>query len=213
MQNVLILGANGTIGRQVTERLLNETDAHLTLFLRNASRLTITDPARETVIEGDAIDAVTVNRAMVNQDIVFETLGGDTEHEQQAQVITAAMEKAHVSRLLWITGIGIENELTGAFKEWENQAVGDLMSVSVRAADVIKNSALNYTLIRCAWMTNDATIDYDTSASGTTVTNTIVSRASVSDYVIKLITDSTRDNRASIAVFQPSTEADSPAGY
>ena len=97
MQNILILGANGTIGRQVTERLLNETDAHLTLFLRNASRLTVTDPTRETVIEGDATDAVAVNRAMVNQDIVFETLGGDTEHEQQAQVITTSMEKAHVS--------------------------------------------------------------------------------------------------------------------
>ena len=39
-KNVTILGANGQIARLVEDRLINEDkDIHLTLMLRNASRL------------------------------------------------------------------------------------------------------------------------------------------------------------------------------
>jgi hypothetical protein len=37
--NVLILGANGQIARVATGLFLEQTDAHLTLYLRKAKRL------------------------------------------------------------------------------------------------------------------------------------------------------------------------------
>ncbi len=43
MTNVLILGANGKIAKLAETQLLAETDHHLTLFLRRASRLTVAD--------------------------------------------------------------------------------------------------------------------------------------------------------------------------
>ena len=39
MTNVLILGASGGIARVATDLFLKETDARLTLYLRNARRL------------------------------------------------------------------------------------------------------------------------------------------------------------------------------
>lgn len=39
MKKVLILGANGQIARLVIPRLLQETDVHLTLYLRKSTRL------------------------------------------------------------------------------------------------------------------------------------------------------------------------------
>jgi nucleoside-diphosphate-sugar epimerase len=57
MTNVLILGAAGHIARHAEADLLKDSQAHLTYFLRNAGRLTITDASRETRIEGDVTDA------------------------------------------------------------------------------------------------------------------------------------------------------------
>lgn len=39
MKKVLILGVNGQIARLVIPRLLQETDVHLTLYLRKSARL------------------------------------------------------------------------------------------------------------------------------------------------------------------------------
>jgi saccharopine dehydrogenase-like NADP-dependent oxidoreductase len=46
MKNVLILGANGQVARLAIDRFLRDTDAKLTLFLRNPRRSGRVDPAR-----------------------------------------------------------------------------------------------------------------------------------------------------------------------
>jgi saccharopine dehydrogenase-like NADP-dependent oxidoreductase len=43
MKKVLILGANGRIARVATKLFLERTDAQLTLYLRKANRLRLTD--------------------------------------------------------------------------------------------------------------------------------------------------------------------------
>lgn len=50
MTKVLIFGAHGQIARVTTELFLDKTDAHLTLYLRNAGRLG--HPPRLFVITG-----------------------------------------------------------------------------------------------------------------------------------------------------------------
>ncbi|WP_283780670.1 NAD(P)H-binding protein [Peribacillus frigoritolerans] len=56
MTNVLILGANGSLARVAIDRFLKETDAQLTLYMRNSRRLRNIDSNRVQVIEGDVID-------------------------------------------------------------------------------------------------------------------------------------------------------------
>ncbi len=50
MSNVLILGANGSVACYAIDLFLNETDARLTLYLRNARRLRNVDSTRARVI-------------------------------------------------------------------------------------------------------------------------------------------------------------------
>lgn len=52
MKKIIILGANGQIARLVRQRLLNETDAQITLYLRNSARINDLNESRETIIEG-----------------------------------------------------------------------------------------------------------------------------------------------------------------
>ncbi len=52
MTRVLILGANGQLARNTTRYFLEHTDAELTLYLRQASRLRNPNPTRVAKVWG-----------------------------------------------------------------------------------------------------------------------------------------------------------------
>jgi NAD(P)-dependent dehydrogenase (short-subunit alcohol dehydrogenase family) len=64
--NVLILGAAGGIARVATDLFLRETDAHLTLYLRDRDARRLERPAshRVRVVEGDVLDTAQLTAAM-----------------------------------------------------------------------------------------------------------------------------------------------------
>ena len=53
MKHILLLGATGTAGSAIAEKLLSNTDYHVTLFARHAGER-FSDSPRTTVISGDA---------------------------------------------------------------------------------------------------------------------------------------------------------------
>jgi saccharopine dehydrogenase-like NADP-dependent oxidoreductase len=55
MKNVIILGASGNIAKQVIDLLVKQDDFHLTLFLRNKSRLSSEDVTQCRIVEGSVI--------------------------------------------------------------------------------------------------------------------------------------------------------------
>ena len=101
MKRVLILGANGQIARLVIPRLLQETDVHLTLYLREIARLQSLESERVDVLEGDVNDFAALTRAMKGQDIVYANLGG--QFEPMVANIVKAMEENQVSRLTYLS--------------------------------------------------------------------------------------------------------------
>ncbi len=106
MTKVLILGAHGQIARVATDLFLKETAAHLMLYLRNARRLrNIGHEDRVRVVEGDVLDVKTLEAAMTGQDVVYANLAG--QMEQQARCIVQAMETTGVTRLIFISSMGI----------------------------------------------------------------------------------------------------------
>lgn len=109
MTKVLILGANGQLARNTTRVFLKDAKAHLTLYLRRASRLANPDPKRVTVVEGDVLDAATLQTAMRGQDVVYANLAGDMA--PQASVIVDVMHAAGVKRLIFISSMGIYREV------------------------------------------------------------------------------------------------------
>ncbi len=64
MTNVLVLGAAGQIARVATRLFLETTDAHLTLYLRNARRLRGLPADRARVVEGDVLDVKKLGEAV-----------------------------------------------------------------------------------------------------------------------------------------------------
>ncbi|WP_461244852.1 SDR family oxidoreductase [Secundilactobacillus muriivasis] len=213
MANVLVLGANGKIAKLAEAQLLVETDHRLTLFLRRANRLTISNPDREQVIDGDVLDQAQLEKAMANQDIVYANLG-NRDIERQAQTVVAAMKATGVKRLIWISTLGIYDEVPGNFGKWNHQMLdGGYLETYSAAAKVIEASGLDYTIIRPAWLSNNDIVSYEFTQKGDAFKGTEVSRRSIADVVVKLINDPTKEIGHSIGVNQPHTDGDRPSFY
>lgn len=209
MSNILILGANGQIARLVTELLLKESSHQLTLYLRNPQRLSVIDPIRERIVDGDVNETNKLAQPMAGKDIVYANLGG--VFEPQAASIVQSMKQTGVKRLIYVTGLGLYHEVPGEFDEWNKRTIGsEVMDDTRRAAKIIENSEVNYTIIRAAYMTNDNVIKYELTQKGKPFKGTIISRKSIADYILQLIADKDLDNYASVGIDQPGTEGDRP---
>lgn len=216
-KQVLILGATGQIAGQAIAALLDKTDDHLLLFTRPPQHLTVTDEARETVIKGDTLDTASLDAAVAQADVVYANLR-NPEIEQQAKNIVAAMDKNKVKQLVWISSIGIYDEVPGKFGEWNNEMLGggqedSYLGTYRKAADVISASDLGYTIIRPAWLTNKDEVEYETTERGETFKGTEVSRKSIGTLVATIIADPAKYARKDLGVNKPHTDGDKPAWY
>lgn len=195
MTNVLIIGATGTIGGAVRQTLLKETDNRLTLFARSASRLNVSD--RETVVAGDVTKDSDLDKAMEGQDAVFVALSGPLD--QFAKRIVAAMDRNNVSRLLFITSMGIYNEIPASVGSNGNLSSNGVLRPYREAADVIEASDLNYTVIRPGWFTNGP-VNYEITRKGEPFGGHDVSISSIADFVKKAIADDTYYSHDSVGL-------------
>lgn len=213
MSTVLILGANGHIAQLAEKQLISETNHTLRLFARKARRVKVIDSARESVIEGDATDADAVKAAAAGADIVYANLGNGSI-EQQARAVVKGLDEAGVKRLIWISTLGIYDEVPGAFGKWNHQMLdGGYLETYEAAAKVIEGSDLDYTIIRPAWLSNKDIVSYETTQKGESFKGTEVSRKSIADLVVKLINDPTKEIGHSLGVNQPNTDGSKPSFY
>lgn len=212
MSKVLILGAAGQIARLAEQQLLAETDNELTLYLRHSERVAALKSERVTIIDGDTTDESKLTQAMAGQDVVYANLAGQNI-KQQAETILAAMHTTGLKRLIWISTLGIYDEVPGKFGEWNNATLGNYLTRYYAAAEVLENSDIDYTIIRPAWLTNKDEIDYETTQHHDAFKGTEVSRKSIAALVVKLIQDPTNSVRASLGVNKPNTDGDKPAWY
>jgi uncharacterized protein YbjT (DUF2867 family) len=180
--NLLILGAHGQIARVATRLFLARSDVRLTLYLRNARRLSgLAGVDRVRVVEGDTLDERTLDDAMGGQHVVYANLSGAME--DQARAIVRAMTKAGVRRLIFVSSMGIYNEIP---RESWSSALGPYR----KSAEVVEGSRLDYTIVRPAWLSDEDEVDYGTTRKGEPFRNPdgVVSRKSVADLIVKLAT-------------------------
>lgn len=132
-------------------------------------------------------------KAMTGQDVVYANLSG--ELEEQAQEIVSAMKKCQVSRLIFITSMGIYDEVPG-------ERYGTILDPYRGTATVIEASGLDFTLVRPAWLNDDNEVSYGTTRKGEPFKNPsqTVSRRSVADLVVKLATTPRLESRQSLGV-------------
>jgi uncharacterized protein YbjT (DUF2867 family) len=195
LPNILILGANGQIARVATDLLLKETDAHLTLYLRNTKRLKLSghNAERVRIVEGDVLDTKALEAAMAGQDVVYANLAGQLE--QQARNIVKTMDKVGIKRLIFISSMGVYDEIPGEHH-------GSILDPYRKATSIIEASDLDYTILRPAWLNNRDEIAYGTTQKGEPFKNAseVVSRKSVADLVVKLAITPGLESRRSLGV-------------
>jgi uncharacterized protein YbjT (DUF2867 family) len=210
MKKVLVLGAGGQIAWWVIEMLTNRNDVKFTLYLRNAKKLKGRTPKEAQVVEGDVLDAERLSRAVTGQDIVYANLTGD-DIDEQAKCVIAAMKAGGVNRLIFVTSLGIYDEVPGKFGEWNSREIGAYLPPFRRAADAIEASGLDYTVLRPAWLTDKDEIAYETTDCNQPFKGTEVSRKSVAALVVEIIRSPKLWMQGNIGVNKPNTDGNKPA--
>jgi uncharacterized protein YbjT (DUF2867 family) len=191
MTRVLVLGANGQLARNTIPFLLRTSDVPLTLYLRRAHRLSNPDPRRVTVVEGDVMDAATLRTAMPGQNVVYANLAGAMS--QQARAIIEAMHAEAVTRLVFISSMGIYSEVPA-------ERYRHVLDPYRDSAALIEASDLDYTILRPGWFTGDEAIDYQITQRDEAFRGHDVSLNSVSDLIVKLVTTPGLHVRCSLGV-------------
>lgn len=219
MTTIAVLGANGRIARIAEDMLLAHDDIELTLFIHTEDELgaDIKDNPRVTVVKGDAKNPDDVLNAINGADEVYANLAATQDSSADiipmAKAVVDMMDKAGIKRLVWISSLGIYDEVPGEFGAWNANILGDYLVNYRKAADVIEASDLDYTIIRPAWLTDKDEVDFEITEKGELFRGTEVSRKSVASEVVKLLLNPDEEVRASIGLDKPGTDGDKPEWY
>lgn len=194
MTRILIIGAHGQIAQVATRLLLERGDVELTLYLRRSDRLShLADRPGVRLVEGDAANLEKLMGVMAGHDAVYANLSGAMG--KQARAIVKAMQACGVKRLVFISSMGIYDEVPG-------KKSGSVLDPYRESAAVIEASDLNYAILRPAWLDDQDVVAYGTTRKGEVfrASGSTVSRRSVAELVIALCLSPELHPRESLGV-------------
>lgn len=201
MTKIVIIGATGSVGRVARQLFLEKTNDELTLFSRRPERLKPVDSTREVAVSGDVMDASELDKAISGQDVVFASLTGNLG--KMAKAIVESMKRVGVNRLIFITSMGIYNEIPASVGSSGNLRSNPVLQTYRDAADVIEVSGLDYTIIRPGWFDSSNDTDYEITVKGEPFGGHDVSRKSIADLVVRLASDPNLYVRESVGINRP----------
>ncbi|TGE19949.1 NAD(P)-dependent oxidoreductase [Hymenobacter elongatus] len=195
---VLVFGASGATGRQLVQQALNQQFS-VTAFVRDPAKLTLRHPNLR-VVQGDILRAETVHQAVAGHDAVLSGLGvkknqsGDTTLSDGTQHIIDAMQRHGVRRFICESSLGV-----GSSKSEPGFLFGKIiaplflkhiMADKERQEALIQHSALDWTIVRPAGLTNGkATGGYKVALSFANASiKGRISRADVAQFMLQQLT-------------------------
>lgn len=158
-----IFGATGKAGQYLTEHALKQGHA-VTVLARTPAKVTIQSPNLR-VVEGDILDAASVEAAVQGADAVLSVLGPASNKPELIisrgmRNILHAMHKHGVSRLVLSAGAGIRDprDRPGLIDRIVGLALG-ILSKNVVAdmqatVDLVRSSDLDWTIVRVPMLTD-----------------------------------------------------------
>ena len=197
MKNVVIFGAAGHTGKYLTRKMQAMEDVKLTVFVRNPAKFEGMDMTGVTVVQGDAMNADDVRRAMEGQDILLGSLEGDVL--TMAKNIVAALAQTSVKRIIWITGMGIHHEITGVHGVMLNMYAKQRPEY-IEAADTIAASAAVTTLLRCPGIKDGDKTNYRLTREGEQPACWDIDRAGIAQCMADMIEDETLGVNESLGI-------------
>lgn len=212
---ITILGAAGQIAQKLTATLLTYTDMHLTLYGRQLStRLhpEILEHERVTVIEGSFQNPAKLEQAVTNAEIVFV---GAMESGSDMASIVKALSRKNVRRVIGLSMAGLSGEFPAALEKWTFDSLPiSYVQGERQARNVLRESNLNYTILRLTWLYNDPeNTNYELISEGVQFNDAQVTREAVVKAIFDIlhVDDETPFHRASIGIGEPGTHYDKPS--
>ena len=210
---ILILGAAGQISKMLINRLLQETDAELVLYARNANRrIANSDPSRITIVDGDFNDSAKLLEAMEGVAIVYLN---DMNSPETTQTIVDAAKKSGVAKIIGATILGIYDEVIGEFGKWNARMVGcSGTNRHKESAKIIEDSGIDFTLLRLTWLYNQEDNErYMVSQKGEPFIGAQVARQAVARLIMDIIENPAIYSNKSLGVSEPNTDFPKPSFY
>ena len=212
---ITILGAAGQIAQKLIATLLTYTDMHLTLYGRQLStRLhpEILEHERVTVIEGSFQNPAKLEQAVTNAEIVFV---GAMESGSDMASIVKALSRKNVRRVIGLSMAGLSGEFPAALEKWtfDNLPISYVQGER-QARNVLRESNLNYTILRLTWLYNDPeNTNYELIPEGVQFNDAQVTREAIVKAIFDIlhVDDETPFHRASIGIGEPGTHYDKPS--
>jgi uncharacterized protein YbjT (DUF2867 family) len=159
---ILVLGATGPTGRHIVSQAVNR-GYDVTVLVRSPEKAA--DMKGAKIVVGDARDEKALRQAIKGRDAVISALGTPASPFREVtllsaatRALTAAMKAEGVSRLIAITGIGA-GDSAGHGGFLVDNIIFPLILRKVyadkdRQEAVIKNSSLDWTIVRPAVLNN-----------------------------------------------------------
>jgi putative NADH-flavin reductase len=191
--HILIFGATGATGRYLVSQGL-EQGCQVTAFVRNPGTLT-TKHTNLAVVKGDLSDHNSIKNVLNGVNAVISVLGNKTTKalfkpgnviSQNLPNIIGAMQQGRVERLLFVSSFGVNAKIFWPEKLLLRTLLRNLFADLPVQEKLIKESGLNWTIVRPARLTNGPKTGESRSGEDIYIHPfTSISRADVADFLLK----------------------------
>ena len=159
--NILLTGATGYIGSQLKERLLQDEDVRLRLFVRNASKVKLAVSRNIEVREGSTFDKDSLLKALKGMDVAYyliHSMGAKGDFEEldriSAENFRDACIAAGVKRIIYLGGLGkketASKHLLSRIETGEilSRQPADIQTIWFRAGIIIGAGSASFRIVR-----------------------------------------------------------------
>ena len=200
---IAVLGATGATGKLFTARAL-ESGHDVTVLVRNASKLSVSDNPKLHVQVGDAIDEKAVAAVVEGTDAVVSCLGhvaGDKPIMSIAfgNIVAAARKQAKPPRCVLMTTIGVGGTSMHVKMILSTLVAGCKVIADYEEADaLVRRCGLPYVLVRPGHLVDAPSKGtYKTSLNGCCYHIAMqISRADVANFLLRAASSAEFENKA-----------------
>ncbi len=199
IKKIALFGSTGQTGR-IFLKLALDSGYEVKVLVRDKSKLTMQSP-KLTVIEGDVLNLKDVNHTVEGTQIVVSLFGHVKGSPKWLQTdgtknIISAMQQYKVGRIISLSGGGLpfpeKDEPKFAdhlIRTIMKIAVPKILNDAIAHAEVLKNSGLDWVIVRGPRLTNDAPIGtYRVGWVGVNA-STKISRTDLADFILTQVED------------------------
>lgn len=199
MKNILIVGATGTFGKELTQKLILNGGCQLYLLARHGTEV-YKNNDEITAFSKDATDIQELRSAFTNNiDVVYCAVSGE-KLPIVAKNLVVLMNEFNIKRLIFMGAVGIYNEIPEELDGEDNLDNNSEQIPNRKAVDIIEESNLSYTILRPGYLEEGKAEDYIITNKGEKAKGYITTIPSVVNLAVQLIFNEELYSRKNISI-------------